>query len=701
MCPALLSSRSPSPSLSPPRPDRDPSNGGVRARGRGGGWEGLGALVAVAREISAVGGGAAAEIGADRLRLARNVSLLSHLLEEIAGFAARGGGIPAAAAAAAEGEASSSTSSSAAAADPVARLEELLVALEAAKRLLLVGRGSPLPPSENASPSCYIVKDTEGKNIAVQFQYVTWLLEKALAELPYEYFEISDEVQEQVLLVCAQLKRATEKNGIPDAELFPEIHDLLSCYEKELKQRAANESETLQIKNIVDGNHDLRETVMLIAKINGKSNEVVEELTSFVIERLEKAKTTNSLKFVGPDCDVVKKTSEEDKKSESLVIPADFLCPISLELMRDPVIVSTGQTYERSFIQRWIDCGNRTCPKTQQKLQNLTLTPNYVLRSLIMQWCEENGIEQPSRATTGWIRKSDGSFQEVSGDRAAIEALVRNLSSLSLEERKSAAAEIRSLAKRSTDNRILLAEAGAIPALVSLLSVKDQKTQEHAVTSLLNLSIYDHNKELIALAGAILPIIQVLKFGSMEARENAAAAIFSLSLIDENKISVGSTPGAIDALVDLLQSGSARGRKDAATALFNLCIYQANKVRAVRAGILSPLVTMLQDSANNGAIDEALTLLSVLVSHQDCRVAVTKVNTIPILIDLLRSGQPRNKENAAAILLALCKKDSENLACIGRLGALIPLTELTKTGTDRAKRKATSLLEHLSKLKVL
>lgn len=47
-------------------------------------------------------------------------------------------------------------------------------------------------------PSCYIVKDTEGKNIAVQFQYVTWLLEKALAELPYEYFEISDEVQEQV-----------------------------------------------------------------------------------------------------------------------------------------------------------------------------------------------------------------------------------------------------------------------------------------------------------------------------------------------------------------------------------------------------------------------------------------------------------------------------------------------------------------------
>ena len=174
-----------------------------------------------------------------------------------------------------------------------------------------------------------------------------------------------------------------------------------------------------------------------------------------------------------------------------------------------------------------------------------------------MQWCEEKGIEPPSRS------KSDGSSHEVGGNRLAIEALVRNLSSSSLDERKSAAAEIRSLAKKSTDNRILLAESSAIPALVKLLSSKDQKTQEHAVTALLNLSIYDQNKELIVVAGAIVPIIQVLRTGSMEARENSAAAIFSLSLIDDNKIMIGSTPGAIEALVELLHSGSSRGKKDA------------------------------------------------------------------------------------------------------------------------------------------
>ncbi|MBA0828581.1 hypothetical protein Goarm_013242 [Gossypium armourianum] len=72
--------------------------------------------------------------------------------------------------------------------------------------------------------------------------------------------------------------------------------------------------------------------------------------------------------------------------------------------MRDPMIVSTGQMYERSYIQRWIDCSNVTCPKTQQKLANLTPTPDYVLRSLINQWYAKHKIEQPSRLTNGRLK---------------------------------------------------------------------------------------------------------------------------------------------------------------------------------------------------------------------------------------------------------------------------------------------------------
>lgn len=504
-------------------------------------------------------------------------------------------------------------------------------------------------------------------------------------------------------MVRSQLKRATDRYGSLNSRKF--FHAL--------SQPMENEGS--------NGNHEVK----------AKLDHIPEGIKSAGCNadqsqnRLEKVCPSTVADAVSQENGAIK-SIDEIKKPDALVTPADFLCPISLELMRDPVIVATGQvcitisnasknfkcfiycaellspfvmklqTYERSYIQRWIDCGNVTCPKTQQKLEHTTLTPNYVLRSLINQWCTTHNIEQPTILANGKMKKSDGSFRDVSGDVVAIEALVCKLSSRSVEERRSAVAEIRSLSKRSTDNRILIAEAGAIPILVNLLTTDDAITQEHAVTAILNLSIYENNKGLIMLAGAIPSIVQILRAGSMEARENAAATLFSLSLLDENKIIIGAS-GAIPALVDLLQNGSTRGKKDAATALFNLCIYMGNKGRAIRAGIISALLKMLTDS-RNCMVDEALTILSVLASNQEAKVAIVKASTIPVLIDLLRTGLPRNKENAAAILLSLCKRDNENLACISRLGAVIPLTELAKSGTERAKRKATSLLEHLRKL---
>uniref|UniRef100_M8CHF0 U-box domain-containing protein n=1 Tax=Aegilops tauschii TaxID=37682 RepID=M8CHF0_AEGTA len=64
--------------------------------------------------------------------------------------------------------------------------------------------------------------------------------------------------------------------------------------------------------------------------------------------------------------------------------PDDFLCPISLEVMTDPVILPSGHTFERRSIQRWLDGGHRTCPVTNLPLPpDPTLIPNHALRRLI------------------------------------------------------------------------------------------------------------------------------------------------------------------------------------------------------------------------------------------------------------------------------------------------------------------------------
>ena len=190
-----------------------------------------------------------------------------------------------------------------------------------------------------------------------------------------------------------------------------------------------------------------------------------------------------------------------------------------------------------------------------------------------------------------------------------VEKMIEDLESNIIEVQRAVAAELRLLAKYNMENRIIIANCGAIRPLIALLHSSDLKTQENAVTALLNLSLNDNNKIEIAIAGAIDPLIYVLKTGNPEARENTAATLFSISVMKENKISIGQS-GAIPPLVDLLRDGTPRGKKDAATALFNLSIYHDNKARIVRAGAVKSLVELMDPAA--GMVDKAVAVLSNL-----------------------------------------------------------------------------------------
>ena len=52
-----------------------------------------------------------------------------------------------------------------------------------------------------------------------------------------------------------------------------------------------------------------------------------------------------------------------------LQVPAQYRCPISQELMEDPVATSDGHTYERREIFRWL-CTHNTSPLTGATLPN-------------------------------------------------------------------------------------------------------------------------------------------------------------------------------------------------------------------------------------------------------------------------------------------------------------------------------------------
>jgi len=65
----------------------------------------------------------------------------------------------------------------------------------------------------------------------------------------------------------------------------------------------------------------------------------------------------------------------------SLDIP-HFVCPISHEIMQDPVFTADGQTYERQKIMEWLE-HNDTSPLTGRILEHKFVVPNYAMRGMI------------------------------------------------------------------------------------------------------------------------------------------------------------------------------------------------------------------------------------------------------------------------------------------------------------------------------
>jgi hypothetical protein len=75
--------------------------------------------------------------------------------------------------------------------------------------------------------------------------------------------------------------------------------------------------------------------------------------------------------------------------------PNEFVCPINLTLMSDPVIGPDGHSYERRAITQWLRT-NPHSPLTRQPMTIQSLQTNYSLRSAI----ERYNSAQNSRRTT-------------------------------------------------------------------------------------------------------------------------------------------------------------------------------------------------------------------------------------------------------------------------------------------------------------
>lgn len=67
-------------------------------------------------------------------------------------------------------------------------------------------------------------------------------------------------------------------------------------------------------------------------------------------------------------------------------IPEEYLCPISKEIMTDPVVAADGQTYQRKSITDWLSRGKNTSPLNGLILSSTNVYDNLALKRVIREF---------------------------------------------------------------------------------------------------------------------------------------------------------------------------------------------------------------------------------------------------------------------------------------------------------------------------
>eukprot|EP00249_Psilotum_nudum_P014939 c2507_g1_i1 orf=451-1692(-) len=379
-------------------------------------------------------------------------------------------------------------------------------------------------------------------------------------------------------------------------------------------------------------------------------------------------------------------------------VPHYYRCPISLDLMRDPVILSTGQTYDRSSIEKWLADGNLSCPVTRQPLQDLTLIPNHMLLRLIQTWCVANKSLGVERIPTP---KQPANPQQVA---SLAQDITSNTSRL---EKVDALRRLGSLAKESDKNRHLISEMGVVPKLVSAIFCKEESAEllnqitEEALGVLALLPLSGKSINELAQEPKLRFLSHLLTNGSIELSMNVGSLVEVLTsseeASDELRSLVGTTQGMVEGLVHLLQQTNyPRAIKVGIRSLFSICLCKTNLEKAATAGVASALLECLL-RLDKGDVERALATMELLCKTAGgCVEVANHALAVPVLKKMILKVSNQASENAAGILHAICGQSEEVQHEAVEAGIFTQLLLLLQSEcTCRAKKKARSLLKIL------
>ncbi|KAK7281860.1 hypothetical protein RIF29_10189 [Crotalaria pallida] len=436
-------------------------------------------------------------------------------------------------------------------------------------------------------------------------------------------------------------------------------------------------------------------------------------------------------------------SSSSSKLEPKKTPPKEFLCPISGSLMSDPVIVASGQTFERVAVQACTNLTFSPILEDGSRPDFSTVIPNLAIKTTILNWCDKSHTVHPPApdysSVESLVLELMASTAPVEGqirvsERELLKAVADNPPVIFSHAATELGPRVNHFNSESSEESVIIAESPGTPlpftirptcfsssssSSVEISEIEIQnpsgpvsEEEEKLLTKLKSSEVFEQEEGVISLR-SITRSREEARFSLCSPRVlsalrslipsryavvqvNAVASLVNLSLEKRNKVKIVRS-GFVPFLIDALKGGSSETQEHAAGALFSLALDDDNKMAIGVLGALQPLMHALRSDSERTRHDSALALyhLTLVQSNRVKLVKLGAVNTLLTMVKL-RSGNL-----ASRVLLILCNLavsmegrtamlDSNAVEC------LVSLLRENKLDSDSARENCVAALYALS-----
>ncbi|KAK0577351.1 hypothetical protein LWI29_031767 [Acer saccharum] len=332
-----------------------------------------------------------------------------------------------------------------------------------------------------------------------------------------------------------------------------------------------------------------------------------------------------------------------------------FVCPLTKQVMHDPVTLENGQTFEREAIEKWFkeckESGRKlVCPLTQKELKSAYLNPSIALRNTIEEWSARNEAAQLDLA-----RRSLNLGSPESDVMRALKYIQYSY-------------------RTSRSNKHILHNTEMVPKIVDMLKSSSRKVRCKALETLRIVVEEDSdNKEILGQGDTVRTIVKFLSHELSKEREEAVSLLYELSKSEVLCEKIGSVNGAILILVGMTSSKSENilTVEKADKTLENLEKFENNVRQMAENGRLQPLLTQILEGPTETKLSLA-SFLGELALNNDVKVIVART-VGSSLINIMRSGNIQAREAALKALnqISSCEASAKVLIEAGILPPLV------------------------------